>query len=352
MSDMSDGNRKVTRRSLLGAAGAAGAGAALLPNMARAAVAAAHASPPPWVNWVKSFEKKPVKIAVSCFGTLNPFFTPSRVATADAGGQLGIQTLWTGTQNTDTARQISQFRDLIRSGYNAIVLIPGEADPWLKPIKEAMDKGVLVLTANQDSPKSARELFFGQDLYAGGITQAQLIAKFLGHKRGKVASTNCAPGSDAMFKREGGAKAGLKKLGFTVVSEVPTDPTDPAKNLSQVENIMRAHPDLVALAPGCAPDTASAGKAKQRLRKKNLVIVGHDLLSDTLQLIKKGVIEGTLGQNPYAQVYLPIMYAYQRVVLDAPKLTLPGGNWFTGTEVVTRANVDKYITREKRFAKA
>jgi simple sugar transport system substrate-binding protein len=349
MSDVSEPERTLSRRSMLKAAGVAGVGATLLPNMANAAVAATDASSPPWVSWVKSFETKPVKIAVSCFGTLNPFFSPSRVATKDAGGQLGIETLWTGTQNTDTARQIAQFRDLVRSGYQAIVLIPGEADPWTKPIKEAVDKGVIVLTANQDAPKSARELFFGQDLYAGGQTQAQLIAKLLGGKRGKVASTNCAPGSDAMFKREGGVKAGFKKLGFNYVGEVPTDPTDPAKNFSQVENILRAHPDLVALAPGCAPDTASAGKVKQRLGKK-IVVVGHDLLPETLQLIKKGSVDATLGQNPYAQVYLPIMYAYQRVVLGAPKVTMAGGNWFTGTEVVTRANVDAYIKREARFA--
>jgi len=346
MSDRGGSQRVFTRRSVLKAAGAAGIGATLLPSVSRASTAA---STPPWVTWVKSFQKKEVKIAVSCFGTLNPFFNPSRVATQDAGGELGIHTLWTGTKNTDTAAQIAQFQDLVRSGYQAVILIPGESDPWTKPIRDAVDKGVLVLTANQDAPKSARELFFGQNLYAGGQTQAKLIAKFLGGKRGKVASTNCAPGSDAMFKREGGVKAGLKSQGFNFVGEVPTDPTDPAKNLSQVENILRAHPDLVALAPGCAPDTASAGKAKQRLRKE-IVVVGHDLLPETLELIKKGVVDATLGQNPYLQVYLPIMYAYQRVVLGAPKLTLPGSSWDTGTEVVTRANVDKYITREKRFA--
>src|SRR5215212_7347235 len=80
-----------------------------------------------------------------------------------------------------------------------------------------------------------------------------------------------------------------------------------------------------------------------------LLSVGHDLLFDTLTGIEAGNIDATLGQNPYAQAYLPIMYAYQRVVIGTPKVDLPDGNWFTGTEIVNKDNVAQFITREKRF---
>ena len=43
------------------------------------------------------------------------------------------------------------------------------------------------------------------------------------------------------------------------------------------------------------------------------------------------------------------MYAYQRVVLGAPKLDLPGGNYFLANEIVTQENVDRYLVREARF---
>ena len=35
----------------------------------------------------------------------------------------------------------------------------------------------------------------------------------------------------------------------------------------------------------------------------------------TLELIKDGHIDGTVGQQPYLQGYLPVMYAYQRAIL-------------------------------------
>lgn len=335
----------MSRRRLLASTGAAAGTAAL---WGRADISVAAQSDTPWVDWVKSFKTDPIKMAVSCFATANPYFYPSSVGTTDAGAQLKIETQWTGPASPDTTTQISQVNDLIRQGYQAIVVIPGEADPWVQPIKAATDKGVLVLCANQDSPKSARELFFGQDLYAGGQTQAKLIHEFTGGKTGNVVMTNCAPGSDALNKRAGGCRDGLTKLGYKVIDEVTTDPTDPAKLRGTLEDTLRAHPDIVALAPLCGPDTAEAGKQRERSGGK-YVIVGHDLLFDTLTGIQEGNIEATLGQNPYAQAYLPLMYAYQRVVLNTPKIALPDGNWFTGTEVVKKDNVDSFITREKRF---
>jgi len=61
------------------------------------------------------------------------------------------------------------------------------------------------------------------------------------------------------------------------------------------------------------------------------------------------VIDGTVGQQPYLQGYLPVMYCYQRAILQAPRLNLPGGNYFMANEIVTRDNVAYYLEREKRF---
>jgi simple sugar transport system substrate-binding protein len=43
------------------------------------------------------------------------------------------------------------------------------------------------------------------------------------------------------------------------------------------------------------------------------------------------------------------MYAYQRVVLGAPRLNLPGGNYYLANEIVTKDNVEQYLIREARF---
>jgi ABC-type sugar transport system substrate-binding protein len=323
--------------ALMGAAGAASA----------AAGSAVAQTMPAWKQWIGSFYKKPIKIAVSCAGTTNPYFAPTKAGAEDAGAQLGIDMLWTGVPDGNTVNQISQFQQLVNSGYQAIVVISFEPDAWIAPIKKAMAAGVLIVTSNNDTPNSGRELYFGQDLVGAAVVQGQMLAKLAGGK-GKVAMTNCAPGSLALDQRLQGAKQGATSGGLEYVGVYNTNPADMASELGTMKDILRAHPDLAAMMPLCGPDTAAAGLVRKS-EKLKLPIVGTDLLYQTLELIRDGFIDGTVGQQPYLQGYMPIMYCYQRVVLGAPKLALPGGNYFLANEIVTKENVDQFLVREARF---
>jgi simple sugar transport system substrate-binding protein len=300
-----------------------------------------------WKDWVQKYYKKPIKIAVSCAGTSNPYFAPTKAGAEDAGAQLGIEMLWTGVPDGNTVNQINQFQQLVNTGYEAIVVVSFEPDAWVAPIKKAMDAGVLVITANNDAPKSGRELYFGQDLVGAAVVQGQLLAKLSGNK-GKVAMTNCAPGSLALDLRIQGAKQGVTQGGMEAVGVYNTNPADMASELATIQDILRAHPDLSAMMPLCGPDTAAAGLVRQKQGNK-LPIVGTDLLYQTLELIRDGYVDATVGQQPYLQGYLPVMYAYQRVVLGAPKLDLPGGNYYLANEIVTKDNVADFLVREERF---
>jgi len=310
-------------------------------------VSPASAAEEDWKAWVKSYYGKPIKMAVTCYNTTNPYFVPTKVGAEDAGAQLGIDLEWTGVPDGNTVSQIAQFQQLVNTGYEAIVVIPLEADAWIAPIKKATDAGVIVVTSNSDSPDSARELFFGQDLVGAAVVQGEMLAKLAGNK-GNVALTNCAPGLLALDLRIKGAKEGVTKGGLNVVNVYNTNPSDMASELATIKDIIKANPDLSALMPLCGPDTAAAGLVRKEMNLKQ-PIVGTDLMYQTLELIKSGDINGTVGQQPYLQGYLPVMYCYQRAILQAPKLELPGGNYFMANEIVTKDNVDTFLIREKRF---
>jgi simple sugar transport system substrate-binding protein len=314
---------------------------------AMAGTPVAAQSSPAWKDWVAKFYGKPVKLAVSCAGTTNPYFAPTKAGAEDAGAQLGVEMLWTGVPDGNTVNQIAQFQQLVNTGYQAVVVISFEPDAWIAPIKKAMAAGVLVVTSNNDTPNSGRELYFGQDLVGAAVVQGQMLAKLAGGK-GKVAMTNCAPGSLALDQRIEGARQGVKAGGLQDVGVYNTNPADMASELGTIQDILRAHPDLAAMMPLCGPDTAAAGLVRKNQGHK-IPIVGTDLLYQTLELIRDGYIDGTVGQQPYLQGYLPIMYAYQRVVLGAPKLELPGGNYFLANEIVTKDNVQQFLVREERF---
>ena len=176
-----------------------------------------------WKDWVAKFYNKPIKMAVSCAGTSNPYFAPTKAGAEDAGAQLGIEMLWTGVPDGNTVNQIAQFQQLVNTGYEAIVVISFEPDAWIAPIKKAMAAGVLILTSNNDAPNSGRELYFGQDLVGAAVVQGQMLAKLAGGK-GKVAMTNCAPGSLALDQRIQGARQGVKAGGLRVCRRLQHQP--------------------------------------------------------------------------------------------------------------------------------
>jgi ABC-type sugar transport system substrate-binding protein len=350
----------VSRRRFLEGAGALGLAGGTLAALtgcgssSSASASAGKAGGPgagPIQSWISSFYKKPVKIATTCFNTANPYFVPTQKAAQDAGAQLGITSLWTGVSaNGSTAEHISQFNTLVSQGYQAIVVIPGEAAAWVEPINRAVSRGVLVLTTNSDSPNSDRELFFGQDLYQGAVLQAKKIIELLGG-HGTVALTNCAPGEEALNQRVAGAHAGYSGSGVSVVGTYVTNAADPGSERTTIGNILTAHPNLSAIQCLCGPDTAFAGDVK-KAKGGNFHIVGDDMIYQTLEYIKGGVIDATFGQNPYIQGLAPVLYAYMRVVMNMPKQPLPKDFWNSGTEVVERSNVDYYLAREKRWTSA
>ena len=55
-------------------------------------------------------------MAVSCPGTSNPYFAPTKAGAEDAGAQLGIEMLWTGVPDGNTVNQIAQFQQLVNTG--------------------------------------------------------------------------------------------------------------------------------------------------------------------------------------------------------------------------------------------
>lgn len=215
---------------------AAGATAGILGASAHPAQAD---TAPPWAGWVQSYAKKPLKLAMTCYNTTNPYFTPTRIGAQDAGAQVGVDMLWTGVPDGNTVAQIAQFRQLVATGYQGIAVIPLEADAWIAPIRHATEQGVVVVCANSDSPQSGRELFFGQDLVGAAEVQGRMLARLAGGQ-GTVAMTNCAPGLLALDQRIEGAKKGVAAGGLKVVGVFNTNPSDMASERSTIRDIAQS----------------------------------------------------------------------------------------------------------------
>jgi ABC-type sugar transport system substrate-binding protein len=248
-----------------------------------------------------------------------------------------------------TSDAIAMFEGLAQKRVDGLVVVPMPGEVWVTPIRQAVQSGIPVLTANVTSPGSAALAWFGEDEYASGILLANQLKKFLAAERkdqGQIIVGICAPGLGVLVDRYEGVKKGLEGTAFQVSQPFDVN-TENTANYAAWENLAGANPSAVAMVGLCSMDLPNLAKLKQRTKGK-WVLVGYDLGRETLDAIKAGVIQCALGQHPYLQGYLPVR-ALARHLRD--KQPLPKGWLDVGAEVVTQENVDAIYERETTEAK-
>lgn len=152
----------------------------------------------------------------------------------------------------------------------------------------ASDAGIPVMTWDSDSPDSQRFTYLGVSNYDGERVAAKLLAKALGGK-GKVALLTGVPGTFNLEERIRGFKDEAKKSypGIKISKVVPCD-----------DDIMKG----VMVLWGKA---SKAGKIKT---------IAFDTLPVGLQYMKKGMLQGFVGQKYWGWGYDTVQMLYNHIV--------------------------------------
>jgi len=287
---------------------------------------------------------KPLKIAVLGLEN-NPFWIPVKEGTMKAAEELkpyNVTVDWIvpGEQHTGDVFGPG-IEAAIAQKYDAIATIAGEAGvaPF---IDKAVAAGIPVATFNSETAtQNGRAFFVGADLYKQGETAGEAMAKAIGGK-GKVAIITGFLAVEAHELRRNGFIDYLKK-NYPDVEVVGTaenqDKGDVA--FTQANDFMTANPDLAGIyitagGPfGAAEAVDKAGKAGK------VHVVSFDFVDETMQYVKKGVIDGTIGQDPFAQGHDPAIRLFNMIVGGvSPEC----GRMVTKADVVNKDNIDQFWT--------
>ncbi len=262
-------------------------------------------------------------------------FAPEIKAGVDAAAkEFGVDAVMVGPVGAKAEDQIAELESLIQKGVDGLAISSVSTDALAPVINKALDAGIPVVTFNTDNPSSHRLAFVGQDLVQSGRTAGELMAKQLNGK-GVVIITTLDAAAQWSLDREKGAREALAKYpGITVKATINTG-TEPQQIYSAIENAMIANKDVTGiLSMECCSTPAAGEYVKRNNLKGKVSVVGFDLLPTTLQLIKDGYVQKTIGQGPERQGH------------DAVKLLLDAVNGKevkgidTGAEVVDASNVD------------
>lgn len=236
-----------------------------------------------------------------------------------------------------------QFSEAINTcvikGYDAICTV-GVADSIVPAINAATKAGIPVYTFNSETEKeSDRVAFVGQDLYNAGVLAGETLADLIGEE-GQVGIITGYYNVFAHEQRRQGVEEALGKIeGIEIVGDVENhDSGDEA--YTATKNFITANPDIKGIVVTAGGPHGAAKAIEELGMQDQISLVCFDTTDEIVSYLKKGIINASIGQDPYGQGADPVILAYNQIVTGEPEVT---GNAFTAMDVYTPENIDEYF---------
>lgn len=279
----------------------------------------------------------PITVAIVPKG-VHPFFEDTRKGAEEEAKSLGVNFEWQAPQQFDAALQVKMIEDLITKQVNAIVISPNEPTSVVDIINDGLNKGVLMMTFDSDSPDSNRVMYIGTDNKTAGKVQGDTMREALGGS-GKIGIITGGLGALNLNERIDGFRETIGS-DVEIVEVVATD-DDLQKGLGVSEALLRAHPDLTGVACVSATGGPTLAQVLQgpEFADRKLTIVAFDDLKDVLDAIEAGIIFATMVQRPVQMGKLSISESHKILTQGfVPECALLD----TGVTVVTKDNLTTY----------
>jgi LacI family transcriptional regulator len=166
-------------------------------------------------------------------------------------------------------------------------------------VNTLVDEGVHVVALISDVSNSKRAAYVGMDNRAAGRTAAYLLARFIGHRKGKIAMIAGSLSYRAHEEREMGfARMMEEMLPAMPVVGLREGHDDAETNYQQARGLLAQYPDLVGIYNIGGASDGVARALKEAGRDQKVVFIGHGLTQDTRALLIDGTLDAVINQQP------------------------------------------------------
>lgn len=231
-----------------------------------------------------------------------------------------------------------QFQELIKSGPDVLIMVPiflKEAEAVIKMCKEA---NILAIMFNNPINTIKDYVFIGQDLHQSGRVAAGLMERII-DKKDQIAIIHINK-EPHMKLKENGFKEYLREHNsndHVIISKIFRY-ADKLAFSKSVLLFLKENPETTAF-------YITNSKAHlflnvlQNLNKKDITIIGYDVLNENIKYLKEGKIDFLIHQKPYRQAYLSVAYAAEHFLFakDLPIFE------FLPIDIITSENAEYYL---------
>lgn len=273
---------------------------------------------------------------------VNPVFQAARVgaeqAAMDLSEQYGIdvEIRWQTPSTEDAQQQAQYVEQLTVASVDGIAISCIDANLLNNALKDAVAKGVVVMTFDSDAPDSGRMAYFGVDDKAAGEAVMKALAEQLDGK-GVVAVLAGNQAATNLQNRVAGVRAEADRHeGISIIDVYyhPETANDAASKMQQVQN---ANPQITgwALVGGWPLYTDNALDGVYEHAK----IVSLDPLPLPLEYLKKGQVQVLIGQPYFGWGYESVRYIVEKL----HNAKSPESEFiYADFDIVTIENVDEF----------
>ncbi len=309
---------------------------------------------------------EPYTFALVPKNTNNPFFDQALAGCKKAETELkgAVKCLYIGPGEHGGGDEQAQIvADLVTKKVDGIAVSAANAPAIANALKGAAAAKIPVLTWDSDllpEDKGERVAYVGTHNYDIGANIAKIVMQIKPHggticiQSGGAAAANHNERMQGIRDTLAGKKSdespGVRltgQNGWTEVAGCPLYTNDDFPlSVQQMEDILAKYPNLDAFTPTggfpqFVPDAYEkvASKYKDKIAKGELALVVADTLPVQIDLMKKGLSAGQVGQRPFEMGYKAMYFLKDIKDGKAP----PADPTYTGLDVCTPKNVDHCI---------
>jgi len=292
---------------------------------------------------------------------VSAYWDAAKTGAEKGAAELGVKSTFQEPPTEDVTLQLSMINTLVSQGITGFSVSAIQPSAMGSAVTAAAAHGVSILPI--DGPmqqyQSDAPVYLGTPNYAAGQQAGQVMARMLPNGGDVALLTGSLTATNAT-QRIAGFEDAIKGTKIKVF-QVYNDNGDAGVALQNASAAMQADPNLKAFYTVWSYDGPSAGQAVQSAGQAGKVqILADDSEPKTLQMLKSGVIQAMVLQQPYQQGYMAeyiltamkVLGKAATMALLKPYLESDGYTLSSGIGVVTAANLAAYDAKLASFGLA
>lgn len=225
-----------------------------------------------------------------------PFFDDTFKGAEEIGRKLGVDIIKFAPSQWGAEVQVGILEECIRRGVDGIALGPISSPLVEAEVNKALEKGIKIVTFDNNLPNCAISEFIGTDNYAAGVSIGESTVKCLDGK-GKVIISVVSDTYENMVPRINGFKKVIEKYPGITIAGVENVGETGERRAASIKKLLDENPDTDCVV---YMDYQGAEAMEILLREMDIKakIVGFDKNDEAMRMFKAGKLTSIIVQRP------------------------------------------------------